>query len=247
MSLRTPVLFAAALTFINLIFAAIRLPESHSGTIFARRRRADAEDRAQVPDCRSICRAAGPSSRAHAVVPDSLLIDPCASPVLEGDLRPALPAVDGLCGGRRRRSTGLCRIGAGGCTRLPGGQPGATHGPRAARWWWPCAALAISRHCWKAGPRAEPRHGMSSSIASGYGIAATAVAHSDFAPHGTPVTGRSDGAQPVGSLAARVIGPNPRRPYLPGEGLRRPTLSARWWRRRRRTGDADRPYLNGLR
>ena len=56
-SLRTPVLFAAALTFINLIFAAIWLPESHNPQAFSRDAVAGGpEDRAQVPD-RVRCRA----------------------------------------------------------------------------------------------------------------------------------------------------------------------------------------------
>ena len=62
-SLRTPVLFAAALTFANLIFAAIWLPESRNlrdaraGPIRSRARYCG-KDRATDRDGRSICRAA---------------------------------------------------------------------------------------------------------------------------------------------------------------------------------------------
>ena len=64
-SLRTPVLFAAALTFANLIFAAVWLPESHPPRTRARQERRRRDTRAGTRDgCargltmrRSICRA----------------------------------------------------------------------------------------------------------------------------------------------------------------------------------------------
>lgn len=225
-SLRTPVLFAAALTFINLIFAAIWLPESHNPQAFSR----DA-----VAGGRGGSRAGSRSSfdlprrlgRHRALTPLFLIafLLTLAIAVLEATFALTLPAV-----------YGYAAAGVGGLLAFAGLAQAVAQGylvgklvPRtgeAALVVAGAAALAIGLAPLGSWASRGALYGMLILIASGYGIGTTAVATLISRRTGRELQGEAMGLNQSVLSLARVIGPiaggliyqakGPAAPYLVG-------------------------------
>ncbi len=137
-SLRTPVLFAAALTFINLIFAAVWLPESHPPQALAQdaaRTRARGRITWQEHDGRSACHASWDAIARSAPLFMVAFLLTFAIAALEATFALTVPAVYGYAAAGMGGLLAFAGRGAGNRAGLPGRQTRATH-RRGSRWWW---------------------------------------------------------------------------------------------------------------
>ena len=222
-SLRTPVLFAAALTFANLIFAAIWLPESRDPKASARSASAGPGARWTLALPRRLAR-----HRAIARLFVIAFLMTLAIAALEATFALTVPAV-----------YGYAAAGVGGLLAFAGLVQAIAQGylvgklaPRigeAALMVAGAAALALglaplgswSSHC--------ALYGMLVLIAAGYGFGTTAVATLISRRTGRELQGEALGLNQSGLSLARVIGPiaggmvyqamSPAAPYLGGAVL----------------------------
>ncbi len=221
-SLRTPVLFAAALTFANLIFAAVWLPESHSPQALAQDTALGAR-----PGSRWSLDLPRRLGRHRAIAPLFVVafLLTFAIAALEATFALTVPAV-----------YGYAAAGVGGLLAFAGLMQAITQGylvgklvPRtgeAALVVAGAAALAIGLAPLGSWSSHAALYGMLILIASGYGLGTTAVATLISRRTGRELQGEALGLNQSVLSLARVIGPiaggmlyqamGPAAPYLGG-------------------------------
>jgi DHA1 family tetracycline resistance protein-like MFS transporter len=232
-SLRTPVLFAAALTFINLIFAAVWLPESHPPQALA-------QDAAS--DARAGSRAAPrEGSRWSLDLPRRLGRHRALAPlfVVAFLLTFAIAALEATFALTVPAVYGYAAAGVGGLLAFAGLAQAIAQGylvgklvPRtgeAALMVAGAAALAIGLAPLGSWSSHAALYGMLILIASGYGLGTTAVATLISRRTGRELQGEALGLNQSVLSLARVIGPiaggmvyqamGPAAPYLGGAAV----------------------------
>ena len=223
-SLRTPVLFAAALTFANLIFAAVWLPESRDPHKTARGTSAGPDARAEAHE------GSRAGSRWSFELPRLLGRHRALAPLfvvaflitfaiagLEATFALTVPAV-----------YGYAAAGVGGLLAFAGLVQAIAQGylvgklvPRtgeAALVVAGAAALAVGLAPLGSWSSHAALYGMLILIASGYGFGTTAVATLISRRTGRELQGEALGTQPVSTLAGARDRPNRGRDGLPGDG-----------------------------